>query len=194
MIGDLRPYAEYKDSGLPWLGQVPGHWSTEPTTWLFRKMDRPVHAGDELVTCFRDGIVTFRRDRRLQSGTRAIRHQLRRGRSHPSPDPGRDRSPGGPGSALPQCQSQNAEHCRDRTRRRAESRGGSPVSGSEGILQAAQGKPAASKLCAGDYREADHSGDGTKRTELDISKYPIARAHGNSSRDISRRTQINDRF
>ena len=26
MIADLKPYAEYKDSGLPWLGQVPGHW------------------------------------------------------------------------------------------------------------------------------------------------------------------------
>jgi type I restriction enzyme S subunit len=26
MIADLKPYAEYKDSGLPWLGRVPGHW------------------------------------------------------------------------------------------------------------------------------------------------------------------------
>ena len=27
MIADLKPYAEYKESGLPWLGQVPGHWA-----------------------------------------------------------------------------------------------------------------------------------------------------------------------
>lgn len=26
MIADLKPYPEYKESGLPWLGQVPGHW------------------------------------------------------------------------------------------------------------------------------------------------------------------------
>ena len=26
MIADLKPYAEYKDSGLSWIGQVPGHW------------------------------------------------------------------------------------------------------------------------------------------------------------------------
>jgi len=26
MIADLKPYPEYKDSGLPWLGEVPGHW------------------------------------------------------------------------------------------------------------------------------------------------------------------------
>jgi type I restriction enzyme S subunit len=28
MIADLKPYADYKESGLPWLGQVPGHWET----------------------------------------------------------------------------------------------------------------------------------------------------------------------
>lgn len=26
MIAELKPYAEYKESGLPWLGRVPGHW------------------------------------------------------------------------------------------------------------------------------------------------------------------------
>jgi type I restriction enzyme, S subunit len=29
MIADLKPYAEYKESGLPWLGQVPGHWDVQ---------------------------------------------------------------------------------------------------------------------------------------------------------------------
>jgi type I restriction enzyme S subunit len=28
MIADLQPYPEYKESGLPWLGRVPGHWTT----------------------------------------------------------------------------------------------------------------------------------------------------------------------
>jgi type I restriction enzyme S subunit len=28
MIADLKPYPEYKESGLPWLGQMPGHWDT----------------------------------------------------------------------------------------------------------------------------------------------------------------------
>jgi type I restriction enzyme S subunit len=26
MIADLKPYSEYKESGLPWLGKVPRHW------------------------------------------------------------------------------------------------------------------------------------------------------------------------
>ena len=29
MITDLKPYAEYRESGLPWLGQVPGHWEVK---------------------------------------------------------------------------------------------------------------------------------------------------------------------
>jgi len=27
VITDLKPYAGYKESGLPWLGQVPAHWN-----------------------------------------------------------------------------------------------------------------------------------------------------------------------
>ena len=35
MIAGLKPYVEYKDSGLPWLGQVPGHWRTVRNGSLF---------------------------------------------------------------------------------------------------------------------------------------------------------------
>lgn len=37
MIADLKPYPEYKESGLPWLGQVPRHWSQRRTKFLFRE-------------------------------------------------------------------------------------------------------------------------------------------------------------
>jgi type I restriction enzyme S subunit len=30
MIRDLKPYPTYKDTGLPWLGQVPAHWDVVP--------------------------------------------------------------------------------------------------------------------------------------------------------------------
>src|ERR1700746_3229340 len=30
MIADLKPYPEYKESGLPWLGGIPRHWDTGP--------------------------------------------------------------------------------------------------------------------------------------------------------------------
>lgn len=71
MIANLKPYADYKDSGLPWLGQMPGHWDSERAKWLFSKMTRPVRPEDEVVTCFRDGMVTLRKNRRLRGFTEA---------------------------------------------------------------------------------------------------------------------------
>jgi type I restriction enzyme S subunit len=72
MISDLKSYPEYKESGLPWLGAVPGHWSQERAKWLFTKMERPVGDEDDVVTCFRDGMVTLRKNRRLRGFTEAI--------------------------------------------------------------------------------------------------------------------------
>lgn len=71
MIADLKPYPEYKYSGLPWVGQVPAHWNCERAKWLFTQMNRPVREEDEVVTCFRDGVVTLRKNRRLRGFTEA---------------------------------------------------------------------------------------------------------------------------
>lgn len=71
MIADLKPNAEYRDSGLPWLGRLPVHWRSEHAKWLFVKMSRPVRPEDEVVTCFRDGTVTLRKNRRLRGYTEA---------------------------------------------------------------------------------------------------------------------------
>ena len=35
MIADLKPYADYKDSGLSWLGRVPAHWELRPAFGAF---------------------------------------------------------------------------------------------------------------------------------------------------------------
>ena len=37
MISDLKPYAMYKESGLPWLGEVPAHWGQRRMKFLFRE-------------------------------------------------------------------------------------------------------------------------------------------------------------
>ncbi len=34
MIGGLKPYPEYKESGLPWLGRFPAHWDLIPNRAL----------------------------------------------------------------------------------------------------------------------------------------------------------------
>jgi type I restriction enzyme S subunit len=35
MIVDLKPYPEYKESGLPWLGPTPKHWEARPAFGAF---------------------------------------------------------------------------------------------------------------------------------------------------------------
>jgi len=40
MIEDLKPYPQYKDSGLPWLGQVPVHWEIARGRQLFEVRKR----------------------------------------------------------------------------------------------------------------------------------------------------------
>jgi type I restriction enzyme S subunit len=71
MIEGLKPYAEYKESGIPWSPELPENWKTERAKRLFTKMQREVRPEDEVVTCFRDGMVTLRKNRRLRGFTEA---------------------------------------------------------------------------------------------------------------------------
>ncbi len=64
MIADLDPYPEYRESGVPWVGTFPVHWSIQRGKSVFSEMRLPVRDIDEIVTCFRDGEVTLRRNRR----------------------------------------------------------------------------------------------------------------------------------
>jgi type I restriction enzyme S subunit len=48
MIADLKPYSEYKESGLPWLGQVPGHWELPAIRRVFRAVTHRDIRGDEV--------------------------------------------------------------------------------------------------------------------------------------------------
>lgn len=66
-------YDSYKSSGVEWIGDVPATWSVERGKWLFIKKDRPVRPNDEIVTCFRDGQVTLRSNRRTEGFTNALK-------------------------------------------------------------------------------------------------------------------------
>lgn len=37
MIANLKPYSKYKESGLPWLGQSPDHWTARRMKFLFKQ-------------------------------------------------------------------------------------------------------------------------------------------------------------
>jgi len=55
----LRPYPTYKDSGVPWLGKVPGHWEARRIkTFLREKDERSGDGGGVLLSLTRaKGIV-----------------------------------------------------------------------------------------------------------------------------------------
>ena len=51
-------YPEYKDSGVEWLGEVPGHWSLRPLWSLFRRTKRTGFENEQLLSVYRDhGVV-----------------------------------------------------------------------------------------------------------------------------------------
>ncbi|MGI6695776.1 MAG: restriction endonuclease subunit S [Christensenellales bacterium] len=57
---------------IPWLGKMPIHWEIMRAKYMFRKESRAVSDSDEVVTCFRDGIVTLRKNRRTTGFTESI--------------------------------------------------------------------------------------------------------------------------
>lgn len=69
----MKPYEHYKNSGIDWLGDVPSHWELRKAKYLFSKMERAVRSDDEIVTCFRDGEVTLRSNRRTEGFTNALK-------------------------------------------------------------------------------------------------------------------------
>lgn len=69
----MRTYDTYKDSGISWLGQIPSHWDVKRAKVLFNKENRPVLPNDEVVTCFRDGQVTLRKNRRTEGFTESLK-------------------------------------------------------------------------------------------------------------------------
>lgn len=60
----LNPSAPMKDSGIPWVGQFPTHWTKKKGKYILRYMSKPVKQDDGVITCFRDGEVTLRSNRR----------------------------------------------------------------------------------------------------------------------------------
>ena len=72
MTPKYQPYPAYKPFGVPWLGDMPVHWDVRRAGWLFRKMDRPVQDTDQVITCFRNGTVTLRKNRRTEGFTESL--------------------------------------------------------------------------------------------------------------------------
>ncbi len=60
----LDPDATMKDSGIQWIGQMPAHWDCIRGKYILKYIQKPIREGDGVITCFRDGEVTLRSNRR----------------------------------------------------------------------------------------------------------------------------------
>ena len=60
----LNPDAEMKDSGIQWIGEIPATWDIIRGKYLLKYLQKPVKEDDGVITCFRDGEVTLRSNRR----------------------------------------------------------------------------------------------------------------------------------
>lgn len=65
----LDPNVEMKDSGVEWIGKIPAHWIINRGKYVFDYLQKPVKPTDEVITCFRDGEVTLRSNRREEGFT-----------------------------------------------------------------------------------------------------------------------------
>jgi len=50
VIADLKPYPAMKDSGVPWLGQVPEHWAILPHRALFNEVKERNHLNEQMLS------------------------------------------------------------------------------------------------------------------------------------------------
>ena len=60
----LNHEAKMKDSGIEWVGEIPENWEIIRGKFILKYLQKPVKEDDGVITCFRDGEVTLRSNRR----------------------------------------------------------------------------------------------------------------------------------
>ena len=68
----MDKYPEMKKSGVPWADTIPSSWSVRRGKTILALLNRPIKDDDEIITCFRDGEVTLRKNRREEGFTVAL--------------------------------------------------------------------------------------------------------------------------
>ena len=62
---------KYVESGIQWIGDFPGHWKCVRGKYIMNYAQKSVRDDDGVITCFRDGEVTLRSNRREEGFTMA---------------------------------------------------------------------------------------------------------------------------
>jgi len=68
----LPRYAEYKDSGVEWLGKVPSHWGVSQSRRMFRVRSEPALPDDQMLTASQKYGVLLQSEFVLREGRRVV--------------------------------------------------------------------------------------------------------------------------
>ncbi|KAA9022927.1 restriction endonuclease subunit S [Niallia endozanthoxylica] len=69
----INRYPIYINSELPWVGNLPSHWKVKKIKFLVKRLNKSPEPNDEIITAFRDGQVTLRKNRRQDGFTFSLK-------------------------------------------------------------------------------------------------------------------------
>lgn len=67
----IRPNRPMQDSNIEWIGEIPENWNVRKGKYCLSYILKPIRDNDDIITCFRDGVVTLRKNRREDGFTMA---------------------------------------------------------------------------------------------------------------------------
>lgn len=69
----MERYSSYKPTSMQWLKEIPSHWEEKRAKYIYQKQNRMPEENDDVITCFRDGEVTLRKNRRTTGFTESFK-------------------------------------------------------------------------------------------------------------------------
>ncbi len=69
----MKEYSAMRNSDIDWIGMIPDSWQVERGKNILQLLNRTTKEDDEIITCFRDGEVTLRKNRREQGFTNSLK-------------------------------------------------------------------------------------------------------------------------
>ena len=69
----MERYSSYKPTSMQWLKEIPSHWDEKRAKYIYQKQNRIPEENDDVITCFRDGEVTLRKNRRTTGFTESFK-------------------------------------------------------------------------------------------------------------------------
>ena len=69
----LDKNVQMKDSGIEWVGDIPEGWDVKKGKYCLSYVQKPTRPDDDVITCFRDGEVTLRKNRREEGFTISLK-------------------------------------------------------------------------------------------------------------------------